>query len=302
MHLQHLACFTAVAEHLHFGRAARQLLISPSSLSKRISELERELRVPLFERTTRQVRLTPAGVALLEPAQQVLTSAESVRSLAREAAAGRAGSIRAAYASGHGETMATLVRLLRNLDGSLVEVRLEQRTSAQVISGLRTGELSVGIARAAGQPADLVGLDRLVVERTRMDTLALPIDHPLAGSVELHSADLEDEVFLVPHPSIVGTVGGAQRGPLGVGRVRYEMISSEEEMIDRVATGIGIGLVDAKLAGRHPRGDIRFVRYVGPPNPPEASEFLFWREDDTSPVVARFVQLARRHVEVGATA
>jgi DNA-binding transcriptional LysR family regulator len=294
MQFEHLACFAAVADRLHFGRAAEQLMVSPSALSKRVSELERELGVALFLRTTRQVHLTPAGVTLLEPAQRVLRDLAEFRSTAEEAARGRAGSVLAGYSSGNGETMAALVRAIRARHGSLVEIHLEQRTSAQVIEGVRTGELSFGICRVVARSGGLAGLSNLVVSCTPYDQIALPSDHRLAGRTELRAADLANEIFVVPYPSIVAGVDLGVDGALAVsGGLRPEQITSEGELIDRVAAGLGLGLVDADQAARNQRPDVRFVPYVGPPEPTLDDNHLFWRDDDESPIVAEFVALAR---------
>jgi DNA-binding transcriptional LysR family regulator len=294
MQFEHLACFAAVADHLHFGRAAEKLMVSPSALSKRVSELERELGVALFLRTTRQVRLTPAGVTLLEPAQRVLHDMETLRSIGMEAALGRAGSVLAGYSSGNGETMAALVRAMRERHGSLVEVHLEQRTSAQVIEAVRSGEMSFGIGRVVAPAGGLAGLNQLVVSCTPYDQIALPRDHRLACRTELRAADLADEIFVVPYPSIVAGLDLATEGALAVsGGQRPERITSEGELIDRVAAGLGLGLLDADMAARNQRSDVRFVPYIGPPEPTLDDNHLFWRADDESPVVAEFVALVR---------
>ena len=105
MELVHLECFVTLADELHFGRAAARLHVGTSALSKRISELERRLGVRLFDRTSRDVRLTPEGETLLGQAQVALADIGVLRTMAADAAAGAIGGIRAAYSPGTGETM-----------------------------------------------------------------------------------------------------------------------------------------------------------------------------------------------------
>lgn len=86
MNLRHLRCFIAVAEELHFGRAARRLHIEQSPLSRTIRQMEADLGVPLLNRLPRSVRLTPAGQVFLEEARRVLLAFEQAQTKARAAA------------------------------------------------------------------------------------------------------------------------------------------------------------------------------------------------------------------------
>ena len=88
MNIRHLRCFIAVAEELHFGRAARRLHIEQSPLSRTIRQMEADLGVPLLNRLPRSVRLTPAGQVFLEEARRVLLAFEQARTKARAAAKG----------------------------------------------------------------------------------------------------------------------------------------------------------------------------------------------------------------------
>src|SRR4051812_10722354 len=86
MDLQHIRCFLAVAEELHFGRAAERLHLTPSPVSRTVKELERQLHVDLFVRTYHTVELTSAGQALMEPAREILKNFDTFRQTARSAA------------------------------------------------------------------------------------------------------------------------------------------------------------------------------------------------------------------------
>src|SRR6266567_8827692 len=95
--LRHLRYFVAVAEELHFARAATRLRIAQPPLSKQIRQLEQELGVPLLERTTRSVRLTSAGNVFLQEARRVLTQAEHARSMAMQAQLGAVGELQIGF-------------------------------------------------------------------------------------------------------------------------------------------------------------------------------------------------------------
>lgn len=98
MELRHCTAFIAVAEELHFGRAAESLHIAQPALSQMIRSLERELGVPLFERTTRRVRLTASGEALLGPARSIVNQVEGAKRIAQAAQEGVVGRVQVASA------------------------------------------------------------------------------------------------------------------------------------------------------------------------------------------------------------
>lgn len=147
----HLECFVTLAEELHFGRAAARLHVGASALSKRITELERRLDVRLFDRTSREVHLTPAGQALVGQAQRALAELAVLRSMAADAAAGAIGDIRAAYSPGTGELMTVLTRQVRERAPHVV-VHAEQMISLKVANAVRSRTATVGIARVPRGP------------------------------------------------------------------------------------------------------------------------------------------------------
>jgi DNA-binding transcriptional LysR family regulator len=145
--LARLSCFVAVAEELHFGRAAERLHMTQPPLSRQIQQLENELGVQLIDRTTRTVTLTPAGVAFLPDARRILQLAEGAAQTVKRIPAGDLGTVVVGFtaASAH----AVLPRLLETAREKLPDVKLDLRemvTAAQ-IEGLMTGELDLGMAR-----------------------------------------------------------------------------------------------------------------------------------------------------------
>src|SRR4051812_23178875 len=145
MELRHLRYFIAVAEELHFRRAAERLHVAQPAISEQIRKLEQELGVLLFNRTQRRVALTPAGVALLEEARQVLRHADLAQQAARTAAQRATTRLRVGYATG--ALPASVPYALRNLSASTPTVRFDFQTGLAIrqIERLRNRELDAVI-------------------------------------------------------------------------------------------------------------------------------------------------------------
>ena len=175
MELRHLRCFIAVAEELHFARAAARLHIEQSPLSRIIKELEYRLGVQLFERTTRSTRLTWAGKVFLEEARRVIAVVDQARASVRSAAAGYRGQIRLALSDGIPQgRLASLLARCREEEPE-VEICLSEVTFREQVRGLNDGLFDIGLAQS-----DEVG-DGLVAEPVWFDPLvvAVPARHPL---------------------------------------------------------------------------------------------------------------------------
>lgn len=175
MELRHLRCFIAVAEELHFARAAARLHIEQSPLSRIIKELEYRLGVQLFERTTRRTRLTLAGEVLLEEARRIFAVVEQARASVKSAAAGYHGRIRVALSDGIPQIrLAALLARCREEEPE-VEICLSEVTVSQQLRGLNDGLFDVGLAQC-----DEVG-NGLIAEPVWFDPLvvAVPSRHPL---------------------------------------------------------------------------------------------------------------------------
>ncbi|WP_019926010.1 LysR family transcriptional regulator [Nocardia sp. BMG111209] len=151
MELRLLESFLAVAEELHFGRAAARLHLAQPSLSQQLQRLERNLGARLVDRTSHQVRLTAAGEALRDHARVLLAQAEEARAAVRAAAAGYAGTLRVGYnfAAGQRILPAALAHMTTVAPAAQVNL-VEQRTGPQ-LAALSTGELDV--AFVYGRPA-----------------------------------------------------------------------------------------------------------------------------------------------------
>jgi len=193
MELRHLRYFAAVAETCHFGQAADQLHVAQPALSYSIRQLEDELNVTLFNRTTRQVSLTPAGEFLKLEVARILAGVDDAERGVRRIAAGRSGLLRVGLtgtaAFSH---LPRLARMLRQeLPGVAMEIQADVLTPMQC-EQLRSGALDVGILRppAVGEDIELRVID---VEAL---VLAVAADHRLAAEPVVSLTDLRSESFV----------------------------------------------------------------------------------------------------------
>ncbi|WKX73543.1 LysR family transcriptional regulator [Streptomyces sp. XD-27] len=188
MELRQLRYFVAVAEEGGFGRAAERLTIVQSAVSQQIRRLERELGLPLFNRSTRHVRLSAAGERLLVEARTVLAAADRTRQVAADIAAGTDGGLRLGAIHGPGDR---LYRALVELAAGAprLRVRLEQAPPTDRLAAVRSGELDAALVRAVTAAPGL----RLIPVWSDPLYVALPADHALADEPLLrleHLADL----------------------------------------------------------------------------------------------------------------
>ncbi|MFC7387937.1 LysR family transcriptional regulator [Sphaerisporangium rhizosphaerae] len=185
MELRQLDYFVAVAEEGGFGRAAERLSIVQSAVSQQIRRLERELGVPLFDRSTRRVRLTGAGERLLPEARAVLAAANRTRRVAADIRAGADGVLRLGVVQGPGDRIYRLLQELASLAPRL-RVRPRRLSLPLRLSAVRSGELDAALVRAL---TDAPSLELLPIWQDRLYA-AFPAAHPLARSAEVGLEDL----------------------------------------------------------------------------------------------------------------
>ncbi|MFH9354509.1 LysR family transcriptional regulator [Kitasatospora sp. NPDC017646] len=185
MELRQLRCFVAVAEELHFGRAAERLLLGQPAVSQQVRRLERELKVELFDRSPRYVRLTPAGERFLPAARNVLAAEDAARALAADLAAPAV--LRLGTITGLGERLDLILDTYqRQAPG--VRVELQSVPVRERLARLTDGRLDAAFVRGAiagGSPE----LRFLPVWEDEL-LLALPARHALATHPEVDLADL----------------------------------------------------------------------------------------------------------------
>ncbi|GAB3294775.1 LysR family transcriptional regulator [Epidermidibacterium keratini] len=290
MELRQITAFLAVAEELHFGRAAARLHIAQPPLSQRIRALERELGAPLFERTTRSVRLTASGAALLEPARLIAQNVEVARRAARAAHLGEIGTVRVGFAGNSGyAALAELVRAVGE-EHPAITVELHPQTySADAALDVRDGRLDLAIV-------SLPTLDGLKTHAVRREVflLAVPEDHRLAGRKRVRIADVRSETFVAPpatRGSRVREVLYALAADAGFEPYVAHEAPDPYSLLSLVGAGVGVALVVE--SARHIQ--VEGVRYI-PVTAPGASLSiaLAWRGEQRSAVVGAVVAVARR--------
>jgi DNA-binding transcriptional LysR family regulator len=189
-----LAAFAALAEELHFTRAAARLHVAQPALTKRIQQLERALGVRLFDRTRRSVRLTAAGELLLPPATSALQGIEAFAAAAGRLAAGDLGRLRVAFTpSAPHHVLPGVVRAFRRQHPD-VDCRLTETGSDEQIERLLAGDLDVGILRPPARVPSRLLCRRFLEEPF---VAVLPRDHPLTSRRALALADLAAEPFVL---------------------------------------------------------------------------------------------------------
>ncbi len=197
MEIRHLRCFVALAEELHFTRAAERLHIEQPPLSRAIKELEDELGVVLFNRNHRGTLLTAAGAVFLQDVRRLFTVLDQARENAKAVAAGLRGSLRIAVSDGAIDPRLSVFLARCRAEEPEVEIRLSEVPLAEQLRGLRSGDFMIGFAHTAD-----VG-DGVVAEPMWQDSLviAVPARHALLAhkEVPLHELGGHPLVLCDPH-------------------------------------------------------------------------------------------------------
>src|SRR5215813_4414901 len=195
MELRHLRYLVAVAEELHFGRAAIRLHIAQPPLSQQIRQLEEELGVRLFDRSRRRVQLTDAGRLVVQEARRTLAQAGRVAEAARHAAQGSAGLLRVGFSSSAPYT--TLPAILRGFRSQFPDVVLNlfERSTEEQLELLADDAIDIGfVRRPVENPRESLIIKTILREPL---VLALPHDHRLGGQHAVHPRSLALEPFIL---------------------------------------------------------------------------------------------------------
>jgi DNA-binding transcriptional LysR family regulator len=289
--LTHVRSFIAVAEEMHFGRAAARLNLSQSPLSRQVQMLEHSLGVSLLERTTRAVRLTPAGRMFLKEAYRVIEAVESAQALTRRAASGDAGLVRLGFTAA--SAYQTLPRLVASVRASMpdIDLVLEEMVTAEQIEALTARRLDLGLLRPSVHgDASRIAIVPLLRERF---LLAVPLDHALAAGRRPVLRDLDEQPFVTWAPgggsyflNLLATV--FREG--GVKPRTVQQVNQTHTMLALVGAGLGLALVPE--AARSIRMSGVVLRPIKLPNSARAELALAWREDNDNPAVPRLRALA----------
>lgn len=307
--LRELYYFVAVAEELHFARAADRVGIHQSPLSKAITLMERHFGVRLFVRDRRSTQLTAIGEALLNDARRILAEADQAHRGIVAAAAGRTGRLRIAITDGLAQPrVAALLRKTYNED-SAISVHVMVWPLSEQLRLLRSGLLDVGLTTTAPDlrtmtaleecaPAPILSglgedIDASTVWKDAL-TVVLERDHPLAAQTAIDSEALTSaQLIVVGERSMMCgdsvtllELNGRSRNP--------EYVPSVELLLTLAAAGKGLGLIGAALAKTIQRDDLALRPLSS--RRPKITTFLLRRKEDQSPLVTRFLERVQKSI------
>jgi DNA-binding transcriptional LysR family regulator len=285
MELRHLRYFIAVAEELHFSRAAQRLSIAQPPLSQQIKNLEGEVGVQLLRRTRRHVELTEAGQIFLEEARRAVAQAEQAVSAARRASRGEIGRLTLGFVGS--ATYTVLPHVLRSFRKRYpaVEVTLRELTTSQQIDALSAGEVDLGIVRQPPIRENLVS--RVLVDEHFV--VALSRRHRAARQKSVHVSTLaEDPFILFPRPLATSlhdaVVSACQRA--GFSPKIVQEATQIPVMISLVAASLGVAIVPS-CAQALKWNNVVYKPLEDPQ--PRTNIALVWRKQSESATVAAFV-------------
>jgi DNA-binding transcriptional LysR family regulator len=290
MELRELRYFVALAEELHFARAAARVCIEQSPLSKAIAELERNLGVDLFIRTRRSTQLTAGGEVLLLDARRILAAVDQARHNIRRAASGRLGRLRIAVCDGLSHCRVASMIAESRRDDPEVDIHIVHSRLRTQLKDLCSGSLDIGFALS---PSDVPQVRSLPLWDDAV-TLIMRPDHPLSmhASVREMPNDIGELIVLGERP--VHGADWIEKWFLLSGKScqTIEYVANIELLLTLVAAGYGVGVVASPLAAQISRADL----VIRPVCVQEAiiRVFLLQRANDRSTLVTRFIERARR--------
>jgi DNA-binding transcriptional LysR family regulator len=290
--LRQLRYFVAVAEEMHFGRAARRLHMTQPPLSQAIQALEAQLGTPLFSRTRRSVALTAAGQTLLPEVQRLLQQVEGLAGLAQSAAAGESGRLSIAFVPmADYSVLPTALREFRTALPS-VHLDLQEATTDVQIELLASGRIDIGFLLPPLPDKLNAEVDYLPLTSEPL-VLALP-EGTATTKTKMslkRCADLPLIIFprrMSPafHDLILGCLRDAGLSP----RIGQEAIQMQT-IVSLVSAGMGFALVPQSVSNmKRPGVEYRAMQEISP----WVEIGLAWRRDNSSPVLSAFLELMRK--------
>jgi DNA-binding transcriptional LysR family regulator len=295
MDVRHLRHFVAVAEMLHFGRAAEKLCMTQPPLSQSIMALERELGTPLFTRTKRSVALTPFGIEWLAPVRQALDAIDILPETAKRLREGRAGQLTLSFVSS--ADYSVLPWLVRRYSALFpdVEIKLIEATSDVQIPAVTDGQVHAGIII---QPHETALPGVLEYRRLMSEVLIAAVPETWVAEKRVTVFDgkmstdavLGAPLIIFPRgvaPAFYDLVIGYYAGIGGRVDIVQEAIQMQT-IISLVSAGLGMALVPASLRNLVRAG----VVYVDLPGKiPTLDTGLIWCRDDSTPTLKQFLQI-----------
>jgi DNA-binding transcriptional LysR family regulator len=299
--LRQLRCFVAAAEELHFGRAAARVNMTQPPLSRQIQLLERVLGVKLLDRTSRVVKLTPAGRVFLLEARRILRLTESAALTTRRTASGEAGTITLGFTAASGYNF--LPRLISICTSRLpnVNIALKEMVSTEQTEALLTGRIDCGLLRP---PVDRAEFSKLRILAEPL-VAALPSGDARLQKASLALSDFDQQPMIMYasegaryfHDMLVGLFDAHSVSPVYV-----QFLSQIHSVLALVHSGMGAALVPEAATSLHFDG-VHFRPVTTSPAQP-VELFLVWRSDNDNPALEPLLDLVRHafiaHDEVAA--
>lgn len=286
--------FIAVAEELHFHRAAERLHMAQPPLSQAIRKLEEEIGARLFERTNRSVTLTAAGASFLETARRLIAQLNEGVEQARRMAAGIEGRLVITFIdTAHYAALPPILRAFRSRYPN-IELTLREATTVEQIEALEAGEADVGFMRQPGSSRHRMTLESVCKEAI---LVALPEDHHWASAKIVRLSELAAEAFVSTprlegpgfHDQFIALCRLAGFSPRIVQEARQM-----QTVAGLVAGGLGVALVPASLAQARRSGvTFRPIEVKAPENLRHADLLMAWDASRTSPARDSLLQLVR---------
>ncbi|MGM7671612.1 LysR substrate-binding domain-containing protein [Microbacterium sp. A93] len=290
MEVNKARAFLAVADELHFGRAAVRLHIAQPPLSRMIRALEQEIGAELFERNPRRVSLTPVGAALVEPARELVMQSERMTDLVRRVLRGETGRIRLGFAGASVNSLVSvLVRRMRACRPDVAVELYGVEFSQPGLERLMSGSLDAILGRWDTLPEDV---DSRVVAREEL-LIALPEDHPLVTVDAVTADDVIDEPWVVLPGGGGATLSSrlqefASRGPF-LPRIVGTAADSATQLL-MVDAGNGIALTFSGVRDNVPVHTVAFRPIA--PTLGAVDVRLAWRRADVNPALAALTEIA----------
>jgi DNA-binding transcriptional LysR family regulator len=291
MEMRHLESFLAVAEEGSFTRAALRLHITQPPLSLRIRELEARLKLTLFDRTTRRVRLTSAGQIFLEKLQVTMQALNTAVAAARQVDQGVMGSLRVGFTSiASDSVLPRLIREFHSLHSKVVLDIVGPSTTGQLGISLLNNEIDCALCFLPLSDARLESRTLVVTELA----LVLPDHHRLARARRISLQDIADEPF-VTYPANGGShLRAAADAECTRAGFRPKIVRESrwsQTLLCLVAAGIGVAILPKEQQKRGIEG----IKFVGlHPSQVPLHHGIVWRKGDTNPSVANFLTVAQK--------
>lgn len=293
MDLRHMRHFVAVAEELHFGRAAKRLNMAQPPLSQSIRRLEADLGVQLLKRSRRGVDLTDVGRVFLVQARRTLMQADLARKTAQRSDE-KSPEVRISFMN------AALYSILPQLVARFrrerpdVILRLHEQPSPDQVSGLFSGNFDLGIILPGTPQSE--NLERLVVERAAFMAV-VPTSWPIAQREEISLRELAEQPFIRPPEHYGHRIPRAMSlfESIGVAPNVIQVATQMNTMMALVGAGIGCGIITATARFMHVEG-AKLIRIADHPANSVWELHMVWNPDHLDPAAQDFLSMVRAHL------